>query len=316
MLAIIYDKSKAPESLLLQEVEKPVPNDNEVLVKVIAVSVNAADYRSIKMGIVPKRKIYGSDIAGIVEATGKNVTGFKNGDEVFGDLATCGFGGFAEYTVATENVLAHKPKAISFETACALPMASVTALQGLRNQGKIQAGQKVLIYGAGGGVGTFAVQLAKYFSAEVTAVCSTNNVERVKSIGADIVIDYLATDLSGNGEKYDLILAVNGNNPISTYLRRLAPKGRCVIIGGSLSQIIKILVFGSFISLGNKKIQVLSAKMNTSDLQFIMQLVEQGKITPVIDRYYTLRETPEAIRYLGQGHARGKVIIQVAQEIQ
>jgi NADPH:quinone reductase-like Zn-dependent oxidoreductase len=194
-------------------------------------------------------------------------------------------------------------------------MAAVTALQGLRNIGNIQAGQKVLIYGAGGGVGTFAVQLAKYFKAEVTAVCGTKNVERVKSIGADIVIDYLETDLSRSAERYDLILAVNGNNPISTYMRRLSPKGKCVIIGGSLSQIIKIWVFGSFISLGSKKIRVLSAKQNRQDLDFIARLVIEGSIIPVIDRIYPLSETSQAIRYLGQGHARGKVIIQVAQDI-
>lgn len=311
MQAIVYDKSKAPDSLFLKDVEKPVPNADEVLIKVIAVSVNAADYRSIKMGIIPKRNIYGSDVAGIIEAVGEHITKFKIGDEVFGDLASCGFGGFAQYTTAVENVLALKPKEISFETACAVPMAAVTALQGLRDKGNIQAGQKVLIYGAGGGVGTFAVQLAKYFDAEVSAVCGTNNVAMVTSLGADTIINYHETDAFANGQKYDLILAVNGNNPISNYLRMLTPKGRCVMVGGSLSQIVKILVFGKLISLGSKKILVLSAKQNPQDLDFIIRLVAEGKVRPIIDRRYPLVETPEAIRYMSQGHARGKVIIQV-----
>ncbi|MGB7594243.1 MAG: NAD(P)-dependent alcohol dehydrogenase [Erysipelotrichaceae bacterium] len=313
MKAIIYDKSQAPNSLTLQEIEKPVPNADEVLIKVLAVSVNAADYRSMKMGIVPKRKIYGSDVAGVIEEVGEHITKFKVGDEVFGDLATCGFGGFAEYTLASENVLALKSKSVSFVNACAVPMAAVTALQGLRDQGNIQAGQKVLIYGAGGGVGTFAVQLAKHFGANVCAVCGTGNVEMVKSIGADTVINYHETDPLKNGQLYDLILAVNGNNPISSYLRALAPQGRCIVIGGALSQIFKILAFGKLISLGRKKISVLSAKMNTQDLTFIIQLVEAGKLTPVIDRLYPLEEIPEAVRYLSKGHARGKVVIQVSQ---
>jgi len=311
--AIIYDKSKAPDSLFLQDVEKPVPNADEVLIKVIAVSVNAADYRSIKMGIVPKRHIYGSDVAGIVEAVGDKITRFKIGDEVFGDLETCGLGGFAEYTVATENVLARKPKNVSFETASALPMAAVTALQGLRNRGNIQAGQHVLIYGAGGGVGTFAVQLAKIFETKVTAVCGTNNVDMVKSIGADQVINYHETDPTKSTQKFDLILAVNGKNPLSTYLKMLNPKGRCVVVGGSLVQVIMTLVFGKFLSLGSKKIEVLAAKQNPQDLEFIMRHVEEGRITPVIDRYYPLEDIPEAVAYLAKGHARGKVVIRVAK---
>lgn len=313
MKAIVYDKSQAPNSLILQEIEKPVPGANEVLIKVVAVSANTADYRSMKMGIVPKRKIYGSDVVGIVEEVGAHITKFKIGDKVFGDLSTCGLGGFAEYTVATENVLAIKPKSVSFVNTCAVPMAAVTALQGLRDQGKIQAGQKVLIYGAGGGVGTFAVQLAKHFGAHVSAVCGSGNVEMVKSLGADVVINYHETDPLKNGALYDLILAVNGNNPISAYLRALAPHGRCVIIGGALSQIFKILVFGKLISPASKKISVLSAKMSTQDLDFIIHLVETGKVTPVIDRLYPLSETPEAVKYLSKGHARGKVVIQVSE---
>jgi NADPH:quinone reductase-like Zn-dependent oxidoreductase len=313
MKAIIYDKSKAPNSLFLQDIEKPVPNAHEVLIKVVSVSVNAADYRSMKMGLNTKRNIYGSDVAGIVEAIGDQITHFKIGDEVFGDLAACGFGGFAEYTLATEKVLALKPKSVSFETACAVPMAAVTALQGLRDKGNVQPGENVLIYGAGGGVGTFAVQLAKYFEAKVSAVCGTNNVEMIKSIGADQVYNYHEIDITKSETRYDLILAVNGKNPISTYMKLLAPKGRCIVIGGSLSQVLKTLAFGKLMSLGSKKIQVLAAKMCTQDLAFIIGLVAEGRITPIIDRRYRLEETPEAIRYMGKGHARGKVIIQVCE---
>ncbi len=313
MKAIIYDKKNTQNKLLLCEIDKPVPNDNEVLIEVVAVSVNAADYRSIKMGIIPKRNIYGSDIAGRVVSVGKNITRFKIDDEVFGDLAPCGFGGFAEYTLATENVLALKPAGISFETASAVPMAAVTALQGLRNLGNIQAGQKVLIHGAGGGVGTFAVQLAKYFNADVTAVCGTNNVERMQSIGADRVINYHERDVMQSSERYDLILAVNGNHPLTSYMRLLTSKGTCVMVGGSLSQVIKTILFGTFMSFGNKKIKLLTAKQNTKDLEYIIKLVAEGKLKPVIDRFYSLEEIPEAMQYLTKGHARGKVIIRVVQ---
>lgn len=313
MKAIIYDKKNTQNTLMFCEVDKPIPKENEVLVEVVAVSVNAADYRSIKMGIVPKRKIYGSDIAGRVVAIGKNIRRFKVGDEVFGDLASCGLGGFAEYTLATENVLAIKPEGVSFETAAAVPMAAVTALQGLRNLGNIQAGQKVLIYGAGGGVGTFAVQLAKIFKTEVTAVCGTNNVEMVKSIGADQIMNYHERDVAQSNESYDLILVVNGNNSLSSYMRLLTPKGTCVMVGGSLSQVIKTMLVGKLMSFGHKKMRLLAATQNTKDLDFIIKLVEEGKIKPIIDRRYPLSETPEAIRYLAKGHARGKVIIEVAQ---
>jgi len=314
MKAIIYDKKNTQNKLLLCEIEKPVPNDNEVLIEVVAVSVNAADYRSIKMGIVPKRKIYGSDIAGRVVSVGKNITRFKVGDEVFGDLASCGFGGFAEYTLATENVLALKPAGISFETAATVPMAAVTALQGLRNLGNIQSGQKVLIHGAGGGVGTFAVQLAKNFNTDVTAVCGTNNVEMVQSIGADRVINYHERDVMQSSERYDLIMAVNGNNSLSSYMRLLTPMGICVMAGGSLSQVIKTMLFGAILSVGRKKIKLLAAKQNAKDLDYIIKLVEVGKIKPVIDRFYSLEEIPEAMQYLTKGHARGKVVIRIAKE--
>ncbi len=211
MKAIVYEKGNSPDVLVLREVEKPIPADNEVLIKVFAVAINAADYRSMSMGIIPKGRIFGADVAGVVEAVGKNVQNFKVGEEVFGDLAGNGFGGFAEFACAPERFFAKKPAGVSFIDTAAVPMAGFTALQGLRGLGNIQTGQKVLICGAGGGVGNFTVQLAKYYGAEVTAVCSPHNVEIVRSIGADFIIDYSKEDFTVSSKKYDLIMAVNGN---------------------------------------------------------------------------------------------------------
>lgn len=327
MKAVVYDKGNSPDVLVLREVEKPIPSDNEVLVKIYAVSVNAADYRSMKMGIIPKRKIFGADIAGRVDAVGKNVHKFTIGDEVFGDISACGFGGFAEYVAVTESKLALKPVSVTFETAAAVPMAAVTALQALRNKGNIQPRlvatdgccssmqprQKVLICGAGGGVGTFAVQLAKQFGAEVTAVCGEKNVKVVQSLGADYVINYNKNDFTKSMKRYDLILAVNGKHSLSAYKHVLAPKGICVMVGGALSQVIKFLLFGAFMSIGNKKMRTLAAKPNMKDLEFIIKLVEDGKVKPIIDRHYPLHETAEAVKYLSDGHALGKVIIGVVK---
>jgi 2-desacetyl-2-hydroxyethyl bacteriochlorophyllide A dehydrogenase len=313
MKAVVYDKSSSPDFLSFREVEKPLPNDNEVLVKIMAVSINAADYRSMRIGIIPKRKIFGADIAGQVVAAGKNIEKFKVGDEVFGDLAGCGFGGLAEYVAVPEKVLALKPASVPFEVAAAIPMAAVTALQALRDIGHIQAGQTVLICGAGGGVGTYAVQLAKYFGAQVTAVCSPNNVELARSLGADQVIDYTKEDFAANGKQYDLVLAVNGNRSLSTYKRAMAPRGIYVMIGGALTQVFKSLLFGPFLSINGKKMRALAAKPSSTDLELIIKLVEEGKIKPIIDKRYPLAETGEAMQYLSKGHARGKVIIRVVQ---
>jgi len=313
MKAVLYDKSNSPDVLVVREVEKPVPQVNEVLVKIMAVSINAADYRSMRMGIIPKRKIFGADIAGVVEAAGKNTEKFKVGDEVFGDLASFGFGGFAEYVAVPERALALKPASVSFEDAAAVPMAAVTALQALRDKGHIKPGQAVLIYGAGGGVGSYAVQLAKYFGAEVTAVSSSTNAELVKSLGADIVIDYTKEDLKEVDRQFDIVLAVNGNRPLSFYRRVLSPNGICVMVGGSLSQVVKAMLFGAILSFGSRKIQILAAKPNAKDLEFIIKLVQEGKLKPVIDRRYPLQETAEGMRYLSEGHARGKVVINVIQ---
>lgn len=311
MKAIVYERSKSQECLILREVEMPVPGENEVLIKIVAASVNAADYRSMRMGIIPKRKIFGADIAGRVEVVGKNVKKFTIGEEIVGDLSSCGFGGFAEYVAAPESALALKPALVNYETAAAVPLAAVTALQALRNKGGLQPGENVLICGAGGGVGTFAVQLAKYFGAAVTAVCGTNNVKLVQSLGADHVINYHEDDFTKSHKHYDLVLGINGNNSLSSYKSLLTPKGRFVMVGGALSQVIKSLLFGSFLSIGSKKMLTLAAKPNTNDLELIMKLVEEGKVKPIIDRCYPLNETAEAMGYISQGHTQGKVIINV-----
>jgi NADPH:quinone reductase-like Zn-dependent oxidoreductase len=313
MKAIIFDKSHK-DLLALKEIVKPAPKENEVLIKVYSVSVNAADVRSMKMGLIPKNKIFGSDIAGIVEAVGINVKKFTIGDEVVGDISAHGFGGFAEYVSVNENALVNKPKSLTFETVAAIPMSSVTALQALRNKGNIQTGQKVLIVGAGGGVGTFAVQLAKYFQAEVTAVCGSKNVQLIQDLGADYVIDYNLKDFTLSKDRYDLILAINGNYSLSAYKNLLTAQGTVVIVGGSLSQLIKSIFFGKLLFLGNKKIRVLSAKPNNDDLRLILDLVTEGRLRPIIDRCYLLDQTGDAVKYLNEGHAKGKVVINVANE--
>lgn len=320
MKAIVYERYGSPDVLELKEVEKPAPRDNEVLIKVLAASLNAADWGLLRADpffvrlysgfLKPKYKILGADVAGRVEAIGINAKQFQPGDAVFGDLSVCGWGGFAEYVCVRDNSLALKPANISFGEAAAVPLAAVTALQGLRDKGQIQPGQKVLINGASGGVGTFAVQIAKSFEAEVTAVCSTGNLDMSRSIGADKVIDYTKEDFTKNGQHYDLILAVNGYHPISDYKCALSPGGIYVMIGGSMAQIFQALLLGSWISiLGSKKLRSLIAKPNQKDLVFMKGLLETGKIKPIIDRSYMLMDVPEALRYLKEGHARGKVVI-------
>ena len=311
MKAVVYNKKGSPNKLIYSDIDKPVPNDIEVLIKIVSVSANAADYRSMRMGLIPKRRIFGADIAGKVESVGNKIQKFKPGDEVMGDLAGCGFGGFAEYVVAPEKVLIHKPAKISFEDAASLPIAGITALQALRNKGNIQKGQKALIVGSGGGVGTFAVQLAKYFGSVVTAVCGPNNIEQTKSLGADYVIDYTKEDFTRGKERYDLILAVNGNYSLLACRRILNPNGTYVMVGGALSQIFKSLLFGWLMSIGSKKIRSLAAKSDQNDLEFMARLTEDDIIRPVIDRRYPLDKTADAMRYIGEGHAKGKVIINV-----
>jgi len=320
MKAILYTKYGPPDVLQLQEVEKPTPKDHQVLVKVHAASVNALDWRPFTMPSIPIRLMSGGlskpkdpsvgvDVAGTVETIGKDVTEFQPGDEVFGVAP----GSFAEYVANGASKFAHKPANVTFEAAAAVPVAAFTALQGLRDKGKIQPGQKVLIDGASGGVGTYAVQIAKAFGAEVTAVCSTRNLEMVRSIGADHVIDYTREDFTKNGQLYDLILAVNGYHPILNYRKALSPNGICVVAGGSFSQIFQAMLLGPFVSrFGNKKIGFMGmAKTSKEDLLVIKELLEAGKVVAVIDKSYPLSETAAAIKYLIEEHGRGKVIITV-----
>ncbi len=323
MKAVVCTKYGPPEVLQFQDVEKPVPGDNEVLIKVRAVSLNAADWhlmraepflvRLMGMGFFkPKHPILGEDVAGRIEAVGKNVTRFRVGDDVFGDLFADGGGGLAEYTCATEKSLVLKPKGLTYEQAAAVPIAAITALQGLRDYGKIQRGQKVLINGASGGVGTFAVQIARYFEAEVTAVTSTKNLDRVRSLGADHVIDYTREDFTKSGRQYDLIFAVNGYHSIWDYQRALSPKGIYVMAGGANAQMFQAMILGPVVSLiSGKKMGGALAHTNQQDLAFLTELLEAGKLVPVIDRQYKLSETVKAMQYLEEGHARGKIVIAV-----
>lgn len=309
MKAVVYNKSVKPDRLVYCDVEKPVPKDDELLVRIRSVSVNAADYRSMKMGMIPARKIFGADISGVVESTGNNVTLFRPGDEIVGELSGCGFGGFADFAIATGNAIVPKPAGLSFEEAAALPMASMTALQALRNKGNLQEGQEVLILGSSGGVGTMAIQLAKHLGAVVTTVCSTRNVEQARSLGADLVIDYTREDFTAGNRKYDLILAVNGNYSLLKCRNALKPDGRYVMVGGALTQIFKAIVIGKPLSLGRRKMLFLAAKTNTDDLKFLLNLASDGIIRPVIEKFHTPEATAEAMQYAAGGHARGKVVI-------
>ena len=322
MKAVVYNKYGPPEVLQVQEVEKPTPKDDEVLIKIYAASVNAYDWHFLTADIFlirfmgagffkPKYHRLGADVSGRIEAVGKSVTQFKPGDDVYGMI----HGGFAEYVCASEKDLVLKPSNLSYDEAAAVPMAGITALQGLRDEGKIQTGQKVLVNGASGGVGTYAVQIAKFYGAEVTAVCSTRNLDQARSIGADHVIDYTKEDFTKSGKLSDLIFAANGYHPLSTYKRALNPKGIYVMAGGTKAQIFQSMLMGSLMSeKAGRKIGGVAAKRSQKDLAFLKELLEAGKVVPVIDRRYTLSEAAEALRYLGEGHARGKVVIRMGAE--
>lgn len=311
MKAIVYHKKHSPHRLRLKEIEKPVPNDNEVLLKVVSVSLNAADYRSMNMGIIPKKKIFGSAVSGIIDSVGKNIQHFKPGDEVVGDLTDFGFGGLAEFAAAPEKAFIHKRTNTSFEDSATLPVAATTALKALRDKGNIREGQNVLIVGSTGSVGVFALQLAKYFGAKVTAVCSPNNIEQTTSLGADIVIDYTKNDFTKGSIRYDLIVAINGNYPLVGYRRILNSKGIYVMVGGSLAQIFKSIFFGWLLSFGGKKMKTLSAKSNPEDLEYVAKLMDQGNIKAIIHKRYSLDKAVEAMDYLSKGHSPGKVIINI-----
>jgi NADPH:quinone reductase-like Zn-dependent oxidoreductase len=321
MKAIVCTKYGPPDVLELKEVDKPVPRDNEVLVKVHAASLTYSNLFHVSgkpfplrliFGLLkPKPRIPGTDIAGRVVAVGGKAKKFQMGDEVFGDLSRCGRGGFAEYVSVPEGELGLKPANCSFTEAAAVPEAALVALQALRDKGRIRQGQKVLIYGASGGIGTFAVQIAKHFGAEVTGVCGAGNLELVRSLGADHVIDYAKEDFSQNGQRYDLILATKGYRSIFAYKRALSPKGIYVMTGGSWAQMFQALLIGPWLSMsGSRKLGGMTVKPNR-DLVFMKELIEAGKVKPVIDRCYPLAETADAFRYYGEGHTKGKVVITI-----
>ena len=309
--------------LQLTEVATPVPAEDEVLIRLYASSVNPLDGFTIrgplfffpKLGrlLKPKHKIAGADFAGRVESVGRDIKRFRPGEEVFGaSFAGKGMGGFAELVCASEENLAPKPSNMSFEEAAAVPVAAITALQGLRDQGQIQRGQKVLIDGSSGGVGTFAVQIAKSFGAEVTAVCSPRNVDRARVIGADHVIDYTREDFTRSGLRYDLILGANAHHSIFDYRRALSREGIFVMVGGGLARILQAVSLGPLLSwIGSKKMRFFIAKINGTDLRLLKDLLEAGKIVPIIDRRYPLGEVAEALRYREEGHAQGKVVITI-----
>ena len=324
MKAMVYTEYGSPDVLQLKEVEKPTPNDNQVLVRVHAASLNPAEMHMMSgklmariMGgnglLKPKHTIPGADFSGRVEAVGSNVTQFKRGDEVFGRRAP---DGLAEYVCVSEDPIVLKPANITFEQAAAVPVAAITALQSLRDAGQIQPGQKVLINGASGGVGTFTVQIAKSFGADVTGVCSTRNLDLVRSLGAERVIDYTREDFTRNGQRYDLIIDNVGNRSVSDYARALSPKGICVIAGySSMVLVLQYMLLGGLISrTGSKKIGTMLAHVKKQDLLVLNELMEAGKVVPVLDRCYSLSEVSEAYRHLETRHARGKIVVTWEQD--
>jgi NADPH:quinone reductase-like Zn-dependent oxidoreductase len=326
MKAIVCTKYGPPDVLHLEDVTKPAPKDDEVLISIHAASINAKDWRLMRANPFfirlmvgglskPKYKILGFDVAGRVEAVGSNVKQFQPGDEVFGCLSRYSGGAFAEYVCAGENEIALKPANLSFEQAAAVPLAAMTALHALRDKGNIRPGQKVLIQGASGGVGMFAVQVAKYFGVEVTAVCSTRNLEMMRSLRADHIIDYKKEDFTRNGQHYDLVLAVNGYHPISDYLHVLTPEGIYVVAGGSMLQLFEAAIRGRRNSKArSQKTYVASLVPSQKDLLLMKELLESGKVVPIIDGCYPLSKTVEAFRYFETVHAKGKVVIAVEHE--
>jgi len=320
MKAIVYEKYGSPDELHLAEQEKPFPADDEILIKVHAVSINGSDREGLigkplysRMGglLRPGNKILGSDIAGRVEFTGKNNTEFKPGAEVFGEIP--GYhGGFAEYVCTHGKTMALKPSSLTFEQAAAIPQGGVIALNGIREKGQVQAGQKVLINGAGGSGGSFAIQLARLYGAEVTGVDSTGKLDFMRSLGADHVVDYTKEDFTRSGRRYDLILDLIAHRSVFACRRALQPNGAYYFVGGSVAVIFQILLFGSWIRRTTaKNIRMLAVPQNRKDLIAITELCEAGKILPIIDRRYSLEEAPEAMRYVGEGRAKGKVVINI-----
>jgi NADPH:quinone reductase-like Zn-dependent oxidoreductase len=322
MKAVVFTKYGSPDVLELKEVEKPTPRDDEVLIRVHAVSLNDWDFGALGgtdfvnrliFGLLrpkPRKQILGSDIAGRIEAVGRNVQQFRPGDEVFGDLSG-EWGGFAEYVCARENALVLKAPTMTFEQAAAIPQAAMLALQALRDIGRIQSGQMLLINGAGGGVGTFAIQIAKLYGAEITAVDSASKLDMLRSMGAGHVIDYTREDFTRNGQRYDVILDVKTSRSIFDCARALSPNGVYVTVGGSMARLFQGLVFWPWIAMTtNKRMRILALKPNKG-LAYMNELFESGTVVPVIDRSYKLSEVPDAFRYFGEGKHKGKVVITV-----
>ncbi len=321
MKAIVRHEYGTPDVIKLEEVQKPTPADNELLIRVYAASINRSDWEGVvgkplyvRIGglFKPKDGILGSDIAGTVEAVGKDIKQFKPGDDVFGLIMNYG-GGFAEYACISEKALALKPADMTFEEAAAIPQAAFIALQGIHDKGKVQPGQKVLINGAGGGTGVFAIQLAKLAGAEVTGVDNTEKLDFMRSLGVDHVIDYTKEDFTKNGKQYDLILDVIAyHRSVFAYQRALAPNGNYFMAGGSVATIFQMLLLGPLIKrITSKNIQLLVVQTDSKDLVYITELIQSCKVKLIIDKRYTLSETAEAIRYLGEGHAKGKVVIEI-----
>jgi NADPH:quinone reductase-like Zn-dependent oxidoreductase len=316
MKAVVYSKFGSPDVLELRDVAKPVPRDHMILIRVRAASLNAYDLRHLRadpflirfMGagvFKPRHPILGADVAGTVEAAGSNAGQFRIGDEVFGEA---GYGGLAEYACAAEHRFALKPVGLPFEEAAAVPMAGLTALQGLRDHGRIQPGQKVLVNGASGGVGSFAVQIAKSFGAEVTGVCRTSKMEFVRSLGADRVIDHTKEDVTRRGEKYDLIFDVAAYRPIPAYQRILGPAGRYVLAGGAMTRILQLMLLSMT---GRRNMRVMVARADPKDLLELAGLIQAGKARPIIDRRYPLDKAADAFRYLEEGSVCGKVVVTI-----
>jgi NADPH:quinone reductase-like Zn-dependent oxidoreductase len=320
MKAAVYTPYKNPVGIQVDEVERPSPKENEVVVKVAVASVNALDWRLMKgspsflrlfFGLTKPKAKPGRDVSGVVESVGSQVTLFKPGDEVFG---TC-MGAFAEHACAKESDMVMKPAQISFEAAACLPIAGLTALQGLRDRGRIEPGQKVLIDGAGGGVGTFAVQLAKYYRANVTATCGPANVELMGALGADHVLDYSQVNVTQGKEQYDLILAANGYHAFGSYKKILAPRGTLMVVGGgSMSLLLQVMTIGRWLSkTEGRTIGFVPAKVNRQDLEFLSKLAVENKLRPVVEKVYPLNEACEAVHHVARGHTRGKVVILIGK---
>jgi NADPH:quinone reductase-like Zn-dependent oxidoreductase len=324
MQAMVYTEYGLPDVLQLAEVAAPTPGDDDVLIRVHAAGVNAGDWRLLRgepfmirlmAGLRrPKHPILGADVAGRIEAVGRNVTELQPGDAVFGDLSGSGYGAFAEYVAAPAHAVALKPARLTFEEAAAVPSAALTALQGLRDEAQLQAGQRVLVNGASGGVGTFAVQIAKALGAEVTGVTSTRNLELVRALGADHVVDYTQEDYTSAGQRYDVILDAAAFRPLAEHQRALAAGGAYVLVGGSFKEMLAVMTLGPWRSRrSGQRFRTFVKQAKPQNLAFVRELLEAGRLAPAIDRCYPLGEAAEALRYLGTHRARGKVVITVGQ---